>query len=135
MQPYAGAVAGRGPALHADRDVTDLRLVNRDRLQHTEKGHRAGDVGEQVQIEAGAADRTHDPAHLDIAVVLGEFGREIPKLLRDRCLEIILEIDQLGDHDHDAVAVAEILDEATVVHDVQARLSLLVGRSQERFVD
>ncbi len=39
VQTQARAVAGHRSALHADRDVPDFGLLNRDRLQHAEEGH------------------------------------------------------------------------------------------------
>ena len=112
-----------------------FRLLDRNRLQHAEERRRAPEIGKQVEIESGAADRAHDTPHLPLGMVLREFGGERFELFRDRRIKILLEIDETRDHHHDAVAVAEVLDKAAIVHDVHHRLGLFVRGVQERFVD
>jgi hypothetical protein len=67
VDPQPHAVA----AVHADRDVLDLGLIDRDRAQHPEEGHRTRDIGEQVEIETRTTDGAHDPPHDPIVVTLG----------------------------------------------------------------
>ena len=51
--------------------------------------------------------------------------------LRDRRLEVLFEIHQGRNHHHDAVAVAEVFDEAALVEDVEQFPRLLVQRVEE----
>ncbi len=127
MDAQTGAVGARGTAAHAEGDVADLGLVHRDRLEHAEERRRAAEIGEQVEVEAAAADCPDDAADLLLGVLGAQLRGELLEPLRDRLVEVLLQVDELGHHHHDAVAVAEILDEAALVHDVPRILGLLVG--------
>ncbi len=116
MQPHPHAVGRGRSAVHAKRDVADVGLFHVDRGQHAEEGEREGDVGEEVEVEARPANGADDLLDLIFRIALvAQFLNERQETLLDRIVEIFIEIDALGDHDHDGMAVAEILDIALPV--------------------
>lgn len=61
VDPQPFAVGDLRPAIHAQRDVTDLGLGRRNRVQYAEEGHRHRDV----QLPSATA-RVLDWYHIDM---------------------------------------------------------------------
>ena len=135
VEAQARAVGDVGAAVHADRDVANFGLVDRKRAQDAEKGHRAGEVGEEVEVEPRPTDRPDDPADFDFAIILAQLFGDCGKAFGNIGFEIIVEIDQFGDHHHDAVAIAQILDIAAGVHEREKIFGIAVERGQEALVN
>lgn len=96
MHPQAGLVSDGRAVLHGQHHVVNFSFFDRQRLQHAEEGHGAGDVGEQVEVEAAAADRANDPPHLLLFMPLfAQPLRQLEEALGDRRIEIFIEIDKL----------------------------------------
>ncbi|MNS59510.1 hypothetical protein D3C72_924700 [compost metagenome] len=135
MQTQTRLVGNFRPAVHGDHRVMYFRFIHGNRLEYAEKRHRTGDIGEDIQVKAGAADGAHDTAHL-LFVVVGTQGLcQRLKALRDRRVEVGVEIHQFRDHHHYAVAVAQVFDVAAAVNEIQHLFRLLIHGAEERAVN
>ncbi len=131
MQAQTRPVGGFGAAFHGNGDVRNFSFIHRNRTQDPEEGHRTGEVREQIEVEAAATDRTNKTFYLGLRIVLGQFVGQRLETFGDWRIEVGLKIDEIGNHDHDAVAVAEVLDPAALTQYVEQFPGRLVERLQE----
>jgi hypothetical protein len=69
--------------------------------------------------------------HALAAQLLGQLG----KAIRDRRIEVLVQIDQIGDHHHHRMAMAQILDPSARADDVEDVLGLFIKAVEEGLVN
>jgi hypothetical protein len=60
---------------------------------------------------------------------------QIGETIRDRRIEVLVQIDQIGDHHHHAMAMAQILDPSARADDVEDILGLFIKTVEEGLVN
>ncbi|MPM40350.1 hypothetical protein SDC9_86990 [bioreactor metagenome] len=107
-------------AVHPQRHVPDLGLIDGDRDEHPEEGQREGHVREGVEIEPRAVHGADEPADLLGGVLPGglQLRHQVvePRLQRGAVVDVQVGVGRR--HDRHAVPVAEVVgDRGRVVHE------------------